>query len=112
MLEERIPVEIFGQTYEILGDSSQTLYYNSLARYVEEKMREIKLSINIVSDHKIAVLAALNIADELFQDKEKKNTKGHSADLQYEELIELIDNALKNSSQDPTQQGFKELETV
>ncbi len=94
MLEDRIPVQIFGQTYEILGNPAETLYYNSLARFVEERMKDIMNSTNVVSTQKIAVLAALNIAEDLFREKENKSMGGKVADKKVEDLIKLLDQAI------------------
>src|SRR5437868_7039490 len=94
MLEDKIPVKIFGQPYEILGNTSESLYYNSLARFVESKMKEIQDSANIVSSQKIAVLAALNIADELFRERENKSFSGKSVDKRAEDLIKLLEKAM------------------
>ncbi len=91
MIEERIPIKIFGQTYEVLGDPSETLYYNSLARYVETKMQDIQKGTNIVSSQKIAILAALNIADELLHERESKTTVSKTSDKKVDELIKLLD---------------------
>ena len=98
MLEDKIPVQIFGQTYEILGNSAETLYYSSLARFVEEKMKDIMNSTNVVSTQKIAVLAALNIAEELFRERENKSMGGRVADKKVDDLIRLLDQTLKEGS--------------
>ena len=95
MYEERIPVNILGQTDEIIGDSSEALYYNSLARFVEDKMREIQNATHIVSSQKIAVLAALNIADELFQERDTKSFSSKSSEKKCEELIQMLDSVLE-----------------
>lgn len=101
MMEEKIPVKIFGQTYEILGDPSEALHYNSLAAYVEAKMKEIMESTNIVSSQKIAVLAALNICDELFSERENKSFSVKSYDKKHADLIKLIDKVLDEPSAKP-----------
>ncbi len=98
MYEERIPVNILGQTYEIIGDPTDALYYNSLARFVEDKMREIQHATHIVSSQKIAVLAALNIADELFQEKDTKTFSSKSSEKKCEDIIELLDSVLEKKS--------------
>ncbi|MBI2916087.1 MAG: cell division protein ZapA [Elusimicrobia bacterium] len=95
MIEEKIPVVIHGQTYEILGNSADTLYYHSLARYVEEKMKEIQQSTQIVSSQKIAVLAALNVADELFQERDTKSISVKSLEGKQQELIHILDKVLE-----------------
>ena len=97
MIDDKIPVQIMGQTYEIIGNPSEALYYNSLARFVEGKMKEIQEHSKIVSSHKIAVLAALNIADELFRERENKSYSGKSLDKKHEELILLLNKVLEES---------------
>jgi len=97
MIEEKIPVIILGQTYEILGNPSDALYYNSLARYIEEKMKEIQQMTHIVSTQKIAVLAALNIADELFQERENKSSSSNSQEKKQEDLIKLLEQTLNSN---------------
>ena len=97
MIEEKIPVVIMGQTYEILGNASDALYYHSLAQFVEGKMKEIQQSTNIVSSQKIAVLAALNIAEELFQERDKKSQSSSSVEKKHEALIFLLDKVLQDT---------------
>ena len=87
MIEDKIPVQIFGQTFEILGNPAETLYYHSLARFVEDKMKEIMHSTNVVSTQKVAVLAALNIAEELFRDRENKSLGGKSVEKKVDDLL-------------------------
>ncbi len=59
-------VEIFGKTYTVLAGADAE-YTRTLARYVDEQMRNISKQSNAVDTQKAAVLAALNIANELFQ---------------------------------------------
>ena len=61
--EKGITVKIFGSEYNIRATQDQR-YIKGLAKYVDDKMQEIA-SGGIVSSTKVAVLAALNIADEL-----------------------------------------------
>ena len=62
-------VEVFDQSYQIRGVENDE-YIKSLAAYVDKKMRVIADVCKTVDGQKVAVLAALNIADELFQEKE------------------------------------------
>ena len=95
MLEDRIPVQIFGQAYEIVGNPSETLYYSSLARYVEDKMKEIMNHTNVVSTQKVAVLAALNIAEELFRERENKSLGGQVVEQKVQDLLKKLEEAIK-----------------
>ncbi|HYC61751.1 MAG TPA: cell division protein ZapA [Thermoanaerobaculia bacterium] len=59
-------VEIFGQTYNVRGDGDQD-YLAELAQFVDSRMREVASQVATVDPAKIAILAALNIADEFFR---------------------------------------------
>ena len=61
-----IPVEIHGQRYPIRSTLDPE-YVARLARYVDEKMRAAADSTPTGDSLRLAVLAALNIADELFR---------------------------------------------
>jgi len=56
-------VEIFGQVYHVRGDGDPD-YLTELARFVDTRMREVAAQVATVDPMKIAILAALNIADE------------------------------------------------
>ena len=58
-------IEIYDQTYKFSADQDEE-YLKKLAAYVDEKMRVVGESTRTVDSLKVAVLAALNIADEMF----------------------------------------------
>ncbi len=61
-----IPVEIFGQTYNVKAGADPG-YVESLAAHVDAQMREVGKAAGAVDSLRVAVLAALNIADECFR---------------------------------------------
>ena len=61
-----LEVEIYGQRYPLRTDGDDE-YVRSLAGFVDRKMREVAESTPTVDSLKLAILAALNIADEYFQ---------------------------------------------
>ena len=66
-MTKSVDVEIFGGTYSIKGEADPE-YVRQLARFVDEKMRSLaQRSPSTVSAQRIAVLAAVNMADELFR---------------------------------------------
>jgi len=85
--QERVEVEIFGANYTIKSDENPQ-YTSELAQFVDSKMRSITQKTDTVSTGKVAILAAIHIADELF--KTKKTT-----DYKIERLINKIDAKLK-----------------
>jgi cell division protein ZapA len=86
-----VTVEIFGQTYRLRGvHDAEAL--ERLASYVDGKMNAVADQMQISDTIKIAILAALNIADEYFQALERS---GEPQDAQaVEEKIEEINHIL------------------
>lgn len=66
-----VEVEIFGSVYPVRGDHDRE-YLQKLAGVVDHKMREIGSHVPTVDTSKIAILAALNLADELLQRTEQQ----------------------------------------
>lgn len=64
-------VEIFGQTYNVRGEGDPD-YLTELARFVDGRMREVASQVATVDPVKIAILAALNIADEFSRFREER----------------------------------------
>ena len=62
----RTSVVIYGEEYNIKGDMTAE-HIEALARYVDRKMRQIGGGEPRLSMSKVAVLASLNIAEELFK---------------------------------------------
>jgi len=58
-----VPVEIFGQIYNLRADGDPA-YVVDLAAHVDAKMREVAKETKAVDTLRVAILAALNIADE------------------------------------------------
>jgi cell division protein ZapA len=56
-------VEIFGQSYNVRGEGDPD-YLSELARFVDSRMRDVAAQVATIDPLKIAILAALNIADE------------------------------------------------
>ena len=57
-----VRVEIFDQAYNLRGSDPE--YILKLAEYVDGKMRAVAEQTNTIDTVRLAVLAALNIADE------------------------------------------------
>jgi cell division protein ZapA len=88
-----VSVKIRGQRYPI----SSTLdieYVNGLATYVDEKMRAAGEEAPSGDALRLAVLAALNIADELFRCQEAQQARRGALAERAEALERLVDAAL------------------
>jgi cell division protein ZapA len=72
MTDKIVEIEIYGQKYRIRvkGDEDEK-YIGRLTSHVDQKMREIGEKSRSVDPFKIAVLAALNIADEYYLSRQQ-----------------------------------------
>lgn len=62
----RVKVRILDEDYTIVGDTEATTIV-SIAQMVEDKCQELSYALPTASKTRIAILCALNIADELYQ---------------------------------------------
>ena len=83
-----VRVEIFDQAYNLRGSDPE--YILKLAEYVDSKMRAVAQATNTIDTVRLAVLAALNIADEyhLLQRKQENGA------TDYQKRAHLLANAL------------------
>ena len=98
--EQTIRVEIYNQTYSIRSDGDNE-YIFDLAEYVDRKMREISSGTLTVDSLKVAILAALHIADEFYQLKNTQAQTDAQLAVRSSECSELLDRILKNREEAP-----------
>lgn len=90
-----LTVRIYGEGYP-LRTTEPTERLEELARYVDARMRDVAASGKVVVTSKIAVLAALHIADELFRLRERAPRESGQEDLErrLSELASTLERAL------------------
>jgi cell division protein ZapA len=88
-----ISVEIHGQQYPVRS-SLDPAYVAELAGYVDEKMRAAARETPASDTLKVAVLAALNIADEYFRIRDEERRIDESIAARTGELERMLDLAL------------------
>ena len=86
-------VEIFGQTYNVRADGDSS-YIHDLARFVDSRMKEVAERTATVDTTKIAILAALNISDDLHHMEKQRRDNPADAVARAERLIRKLDDAL------------------
>jgi cell division protein ZapA len=87
-------VRIFGATYNVRG-SDDSGYLQALADLVDGKMREVAQVVATTDTARIAILAALNVADELFQARKQQEGERDEIKEKAAELAEELTQALK-----------------
>jgi cell division protein ZapA len=92
----RVETRIYDNDYVITGEASVD-YINRVSGYVDSRMKELSRAFPEASSTKLAILTAVNIADEFFQLKENPS-KESSPTVELEErarkLIVLLDKSL------------------
>ncbi|MEQ1603755.1 MAG: cell division protein ZapA [Pyrinomonadaceae bacterium] len=94
MAEQKIMVEIYNQTYSIRSDGDNK-YIQDLAGFVDSKMREIASGTMTVDSLKVAILAALHIADEFHQAKHALKQVDDDLGKRSADYSERLDRLLK-----------------
>jgi cell division protein ZapA len=89
-----IRVEIYNQTYSIRSDGD-TEYIVQLAEFVDARMREISSGTLTVDSLKVAILAALHIADELHRLKHMHEQADSQLAARSAECSDLLDRLLR-----------------
>ncbi len=95
MLGEKLTVEILGRQYEIDAEGLTPIEASFLAQFVSDRMQEIQKESGIVDSSKLAVLAALNLADELWRLKRKSDHTSQQLERRFSDMIRFLEETLK-----------------
>ncbi len=93
-----LQVEIFGSAYGVRSDRDPE-HLLGLAAFVDEKMREIAGKTVAVETSRIAILAALNIADELAREREQKAASVEPVAKKANTLLDQLEDVLTDSGE-------------
>ncbi len=92
-------VHILDKEYLIACPDDEREALFASAEFLTEKMKEIRDSGKIVGADRIAVMAALNMAHELLENKNFKSDFQHTVSKRIRALQDKIDVALNNGNQ-------------
>ena len=88
-------VEIFGAVYNVRGSEDRG-YLQGVADLVDRKMREVAQHVHTADTARIAILAALNLADELLRLEKRQEGERVQIREKVAELTEELTGALKS----------------
>jgi len=91
-----VRVEIFDQVYNLRGSDAD--YILRLAEYVDAKMRAVSEQTSTVDSVRLAVLAALNIADEYHLLKRGMETRSPEVRQRTKKLTNALDEILQDGA--------------
>ena len=87
--ERLVEIKVFGQTYTVKTDAEED-HIQRVARYVNEKMNDVTKNTKSVSSFNVAILTALNIADDLIREREKRLALVQEVEQKSKDLVEKI----------------------
>ncbi|HKV05364.1 MAG TPA: cell division protein ZapA [Candidatus Acidoferrales bacterium] len=90
-------IEIYDQSYNVNANQNED-YLKELAAFVDGKMREVATATRMVDSLKVAVLASLNIADELFTLRGRQQEIDGPLRKRVEKCVALVEKALEQSN--------------
>ena len=96
-MSNRVKVEIFGQSYTMSGDLDES-YVQKLARFVDEKMRAVSEATQTVDSVRVAVLAAMAIADELHSRQQDAGHRDDALRERAQQCLTILESALKQTA--------------
>lgn len=86
-----IKVSILGKQYPLRVEDSEEQNMVRIAEYVDEKFRQYKKELSKQPDTTVMVLAALSIAEELFEERHRNN----EMDQQQEKIMEDVNDSIQ-----------------
>lgn len=92
-----VKIDIYDQSYNVNSGENEE-YVKELAAYVDSKMREIAEATRMVDSLKVAVLAALNITDELLALRRRQQELEGPLRQRVEKCVAMVERALEQTN--------------
>lgn len=97
---KRVPIDVLGHQYFVRTDGDEE-HVRRVAQYVNTKSREIMEATQTVSTVDLFIKVAINLADELLQERSANELLRQKVAEEVQELVSEIDLHLKEVSKKP-----------
>ena len=94
-----VTVRIGGEDHTIRANVEPE-YTKRCARWVDDRISEIKSQLGLIESHKAAILAALSITDELFQARARVEEVQEGSARKAEDLLRVLQEVVTDESED------------
>ncbi len=94
-----VSVTILDKEYRVACTADEEESLLASARYLDERMREIRNSGKVIGADRVAVMAALNMAHELLDRRQQQGEQADSVGKRLRGLKDKVEIALNDSSQ-------------
>ncbi len=89
-----LELEILGQTYQVRVQGSKE-WAQKVGKVVDETMQSIQSQTRLTDSHKLAILAALNLADRLLVAQESQSALATEVNEASVQLARVLEDALR-----------------
>ena len=89
-----VRVSIFGEEYALRSEMGED-YTRACAEHVDDRVQAVHVTGHVAEPHKAAILAAMQITDELFQERSDREELASSVHVRIAELRRKIEEALE-----------------
>ena len=93
-MTKTIEVEVFGHRFSLQGEGDEANFHE-LAEYVDTQMRTLAKQTKTSTPTKLAILAAINVTDELFRQQRHRDSGETEMERRAQLLVERIDEHLE-----------------
>lgn len=97
-MKEKVSLQIYGREFEVEAEGLSPLELYALAEEITARMKEICEQSKIADSSKLAILAALNYAEELSRLKKQVEGSKETDHRKVEEMILTLEEATKAGS--------------
>lgn len=88
-----VRVTIFGEEYALRSEMGED-YTRSCAEHVDQRIQSVHVTGHVAEPHKAAILAAMQITDEMFQEREDRAELARKVHRRLGELRRQVEAAL------------------
>ncbi len=86
-------VEVYGYTFNVKSDLNRK-QVQEIAEYVDAKMKDLAAKLKVSSTSRLAVMAAINIAEEFYRIKSEQNELSEAIEEKSTRLIQLVEDSM------------------
>jgi cell division protein ZapA len=94
-----IKITILGKQYPLKVEESEEEAMKRIAGYVDDKFRQYKKELNKQPDTTIMTLAALSIAEELFEERKRNRELNQQEDKMLKNVNKSLENFIEEIRQ-------------
>ena len=88
-VKKKVGVEVYGYSFNVKTDDGDEV--KAVANFVDEKMRDLAKNLDVTSTSRLAIMAAMNIAEDYYRLKSEHDELSKAIDQKSARLIELVE---------------------